>query len=82
MKKSIYFILMGCALLFIASCGGNNSSVKSSLPANDYLGNLPAILDTYYKADSVIKADFEKREKNIKSEKDLEKYNEYREERK
>lgn len=82
MKNTIYFILTVYAVFLFTSCGGNSGKVKSSLPANDYLGNLPAILESYHKTDSIIKAEFDKNAKDIKSEKDIERFDKYKEERK
>jgi len=74
MKRLIHSALFVSVLILLISCGNNPTS---SLKSNEYLGDLPAILDTYYKSDSILRAEFEEKQKDIISEKDLPKLEKY-----
>ena len=73
MKKLVYAALLGVIVLLTACSGG----VSSSLPKNEYLGDLPIIIDTYNKSDSILRTEAEERLNKVTSEKDLPKLEKY-----
>lgn len=75
MKNLVYVSLL-VSLFVMASCGGGSGS---SLPTNPYLGDLPAVIDAYQKADSILDAEGEELMMSIKSEKDYPKFEKFME---